>query len=101
MRTVKLTSAGNAFEANVIKGALENEGINCILHNELTNQVMTGYANVMVDIFVAEADYERAREVVEKGQPAEKAKPISKAETIVGIILLVLALVAGILLAIL
>lgn len=101
MKTVKLTSVTNAFEANIVKGALENEGISCILHNELTNQVMTGYASVMVDIFVAEADYKRAREIVENGQPEKKAKPISKAEKIVGVILLVLALIAGILLAIL
>jgi hypothetical protein len=98
MKTVKLISVGSAFEANLIKGALENEGISCILHNETSNQVMKGYIQVDVDIFVNESDYDRAMEIAVKAQPKEKAKSVSKIEIIIGIILLVIIGIVALLL---
>lgn len=34
MKTVKLITCDDAFQAHVIQGALENEGIASVLHNE-------------------------------------------------------------------
>lgn len=98
MKTVKLISVGSAFEANLIKGALENEGISCILHNESTNQVMKGYVQVDVDIFVAEEDYDRALKIAAQAQPKGEAKPVTKTEIVIGMILLVVLGVLAVLL---
>ena len=42
MRTVRLTTCDDAFQAHVIQGALENEGIASVLHNENTSNVLRG-----------------------------------------------------------
>lgn len=90
MKTVKLISVGSAFEANIIKGLLENDGIACILHNENSNQFLKGYVMVDVDIFVYEDDYEAARKIVDEHNPREKSSPISKTEIIVSICVLII-----------
>ena len=43
MKTVKLITCDDAFQAHVIQGALENEGIASVLHNENMSSVMRGY----------------------------------------------------------
>ncbi len=90
MKTKKLTSCTTAFEANVLKGALENEGIDCIIHNETSSQVMGAYGQVTADLFVAEEDYERAREIVEAAQPKDNSRPIGKAEILIAAIVLII-----------
>mgnify|MGYP000823650836 CR=1 FL=1 len=60
MKTVKLITCDDAFQAHVIQGALENEGIASVLHNENMSSVMRGYVRDVtgVDIFVYEDEYE-------------------------------------------
>ena len=40
MRTVKLITCNESFQARLIKGALENEGIAVAIHNENTSSVL-------------------------------------------------------------
>ena len=70
MKTVRLIACDDSFQANLIKGALENEGIPVILHNEHTSDVMHGYIREAstVDIFIDERDSERALELLERNQ---------------------------------
>lgn len=70
MRTVRLITCDDSFLANLIKGALENEGIPVILHNEHTSDVMRGYIREAstVDILVDEHDSERALQLLERNQ---------------------------------
>lgn len=70
MRTVRLITCDDSFQANLIKGALENEGIPVILHNEHTSDVMRGYIREAstVDILVDEHDSERALLLLERNQ---------------------------------
>ena len=63
--TVRLTTCNTSFEARVLEGALNNEGINCIVGNEnMTN--FFGMVSLFsgVDIFVLEDDYDRAVEIL-------------------------------------
>lgn len=41
MKTVKLITCDDAFQAHVIQGALKNEGIASVLHNENMSSVMS------------------------------------------------------------
>lgn len=70
MRTVRLITCNDSFQARLIKGALENEGISAVLHNENTSNVLRGYISSIsgVDIFVYEADYEKAMSILEANQ---------------------------------
>ena len=63
MRTVRLMTCNDAFQAQIISGALENEGIPSVLHNVNTSYVLRGAISQIagVDIFVYEADYNRAK----------------------------------------
>lgn len=70
MRTIKLITCDDAFQAHVVQGALENEGIASVLHNENTSGVLRGYVREItgVDIFVYEADYNKALDLLEENQ---------------------------------
>ena len=60
MKTVKLITCDSSFQARLILGALENEGIAGILHNENSSNILKGYINnIGVDIFVYEDEYEK------------------------------------------
>ena len=50
------------FNANLLKGALENDGIPAILSNE----IMCGFLGQDVDVLVKEEDYEAAKKILEK-----------------------------------
>lgn len=67
MKTVRLITCDDSFQARLIVGALENEGIAAILHNENTSNVLRGYiSNISgVDIFVYEDEYEKAIKLLE------------------------------------
>ena len=52
MKTVKLITCDDAFQAHVIQGALKNEGIASVLHNENMSSVMRGYVR---DMYAASA----------------------------------------------
>ena len=60
----RLMSCQNAFEAEVIKGRLESEGIPCVLNNTTMNHVYGGMC-FDIDIMVKEEDLEKARAVLE------------------------------------
>ena len=62
MKTVRLKTFPNQFEANVVKGLLESEGIPCILHGAASNQVLPPIM-VPVELLVPESDYRRACEI--------------------------------------
>lgn len=70
MKTVRLITCDDSFQANLIKGALENEGISVILHNEHTSDVMRGYIREAstVDVLIDERDSERALQLLERNQ---------------------------------
>lgn len=69
-RTVKLITCDDAFQAHVIQGALENEGITSVLHNEHTSVVLRGYGSDIagVDVLVYEDDYDRALLLLEQNR---------------------------------
>lgn len=73
MRTVRLTTCKDAFQANLIKGALENEGIESVLHNENFSNLYRGMGTDFagVDILVYEDDYEAALHLLERNGMVE------------------------------
>ena len=77
MKTKRLASFANAFEAHLLKGRLENEGIAAVIHNE--SNLYGGMAAIGcagVDVFVYEDEYERAKTVMETpDEPSEKDLP--------------------------
>lgn len=70
MKTVRLITCDESFRARLIQGALENEGIASVLHNENMSNILRGYTSTIsgVDIFVYEDDYERAMALLERNQ---------------------------------
>ena len=70
MRTVRLITCEDPFKAHVIQGALENEGIASVLHNENASNVLRGLTPTItgVDILVYEDDYEAAMALLERNQ---------------------------------
>ncbi|MCF0243514.1 MAG: 4-hydroxythreonine-4-phosphate dehydrogenase PdxA [Bacteroidaceae bacterium] len=65
----RLTSCNNAFEAELIKGRLENEGISCVLTNENMNMIYGSLMSLDIDILVDEADFDRASELLKPVRP--------------------------------
>lgn len=70
MRTVKLITCNESFQARLIKGALENKGIAVAIHNENTSSVLRGMPVSItgIDLFVYEDDYEKAMSILENNQ---------------------------------
>ena len=70
MKTVKLITCSDAAQAHIIQGALENEGISSLLHNENMSTLLRGYINDIagVDVWVDEADYEAAVRLLEQNE---------------------------------
>ena len=60
MKTVKLITCDDAFQAHIIQGALANEGIDSLLHNENMSTLLRGFVHDIsgVDVLVADCDYE-------------------------------------------
>lgn len=72
MKTVTLTTCENAAQAHILQGALENEGIESILHNEIMSSMLPNYYGIMgmgVQVLVLEKDYEQALKILEAGRP--------------------------------
>ena len=60
---IRLTTCTNVFNANLLKGALENEGVPAMLSNE----IMSGYMGTQgVDVLVKEEDFEAAKKILEQ-----------------------------------
>ena len=76
MKTVKLITCNDAMKAHILQGALENEGIESILHNENFSTLYKSCVSSIagVDILVADEDYEKAVQVLRQNQswPGEK-----------------------------
>lgn len=70
MKTVTLMTCDDAMQAHILQGALENEGIESILHNENFSTLYRNCVNSIagVDILVAEEDYEKAVRVLRENQ---------------------------------
>lgn len=62
MKTVRLITCNDAMQAHILQGALENEGIDSILHNENFSTLYKSCVSDVagVDILVLEKDYEKA-----------------------------------------
>ena len=75
MKTVKLITCSDAAQAHIIQGALENEGISSLLHNENMSTLLRGYINDIagVDVLVDEADYEAAVRLLEQNEERASA----------------------------
>lgn len=65
-KIVKLKSCDNSFQAHLLKGKLENEGIPCSLSNENMNTLYGGINNTFtaVGVYVFEKDYDKAVEIM-------------------------------------
>ena len=75
MKTIRLTTCDNAIQAHLLQGALENEGIESILHNENFSTLLPGFANIMgggVQVLVMECDLEGALKVLNRNIPLDK-----------------------------
>lgn len=75
MKTIRLTTCDNAIQAHLLQGALENEGIKSILHNENFSTLLPALANIMgggVQVLVMECDLERALEILYRNTPLDK-----------------------------
>ena len=68
MKTVRLVTCDDAMQAHILQGALENEGIESVLHNEYFSSIYKCNVGSIagVDILVAESDYKRALEVLKQ-----------------------------------
>lgn len=70
MKTVKLITCNDAMQAHILQGALENEGIESVLHNENFSSLYRNCVNSIagVDILVIEEDYEKAVQVLKDNE---------------------------------
>lgn len=70
MKTVRLITCDDAVQAHIIQGALKNEDIASLLHNENMSTIMRGYTSEIsgVDVLVYEEDYNRAVDLLERNQ---------------------------------
>lgn len=66
MKTVRLTTCSNTFEANVLKGALEAAGITCIIQGENFSNVYGSIPTLAPDILVNEEDLDTARTIIQE-----------------------------------
>lgn len=68
MKTVYLATLENSSQASILQNALENEGIESFLKNEILSTVINT-PGFQIEIEVLEADYEKALEVLKNGFP--------------------------------
>ena len=76
MALVELTTCWNAFEAEILKGALETAGIPCIVQSSYFSNVEigNGIANsaCAIPVLVREEDLEAAKQVIAATEESEK-----------------------------
>lgn len=70
MKTVKLITCNDSIQAHIIQGALANEGIESVLHNENMSTLLSGCTTGIsgVDVLVADSDYEAAVRLLQQNQ---------------------------------
>lgn len=71
MKTVTLTSFQNNVQAHMLQDILKNEGIESIVHSELTNQVLSPLYNIGVEVLVFEEDLVRAQAILKEAFPEQ------------------------------
>jgi len=74
-KTIRLMTCNTVPEAHMIKGRLENEGIDCFLKNEEATNMLPMFNNMAgggVQIMVFEKDFERAEEIVNNDLSGEE-----------------------------
>ena len=71
---VKVASCKDAFEGEVVKGFLADNGIECYLQNENMSQIYGGIQAMEINVLVSEEDAENARELL-NARPKEDVKP--------------------------
>ncbi len=67
MKFIKLKTCNNVFEANIIKGHLESEEIQCYIANEHISNLLPSMNTMEGEgpqIMVIESEYERALELI-------------------------------------
>ena len=69
MKTVTLTSFRDNVQAHMLQDILKNEGIESIVHSQLTNQVLSPLYNIGIDVLVSEDDLERAQAILKEAFP--------------------------------
>lgn len=73
---VKLTSCKNAFEAEVVKNALADMGIEAILQGENISTIYGGIDAFAVNVLVEEKDYEKALTFIDSREPEPSPEPV-------------------------
>jgi hypothetical protein len=61
---ITIKKSHDELDLIVLKSRLESEGINCILRNECTTQIMNHMATFEVELQVSEIDLERVKEIL-------------------------------------
>lgn len=61
---VKITTCKDAFEGEVVKGLLADNGIDCHLQNETMSQIYGGVQAMAINVLVREEDAEKAKELL-------------------------------------
>ena len=76
MKTVELMSAANNFEAEIVKGLLKSEGIDCIFVGSNTSIFEGAIPGFGVRILVDERDFAKAKELLEsnEGEDSEESE---------------------------
>lgn len=69
MKTVLLSILDNSFQASLLQGVLNNEGIESFLKNEILSSVLGNISGFKIQIFVYENDFERAWNILKEGFP--------------------------------
>ena len=69
MKTVTLTTCKDNVQAHMLQDILKNEGIESIVHSELTNQVLSPLYNIGVEVLIFEDDLERAQAILKEAFP--------------------------------
>jgi conjugal transfer/entry exclusion protein len=69
MKTVYLATLPNDFQAQVLKNALQNEGIVSFMRNETLSSVLNFIQGFQIELLVFEKDYDKAFDIFEKGFP--------------------------------
>jgi len=86
MAIINLTTCNTSIEANMIKGLLDSEGIECFLTNENFTTLMPGYNGMLgsgIQVMIDEAEYERATEILSKQTTEELKCPNCGSENII------------------
>lgn len=69
MKTVYLTTFENDIQATMLKDILHDNGIECLIKNEILNSVMPYGPGFQIEMHVLEDDYDRAMELLKEAFP--------------------------------